>query len=194
MRVLSLRREVLEEANIPEAFWPLGADTYPGTPESLESINKYVKESKFAAEHSLGLLIRGPTESFKTFLITYVLKCLSHQGWEVYYCKFRDSCDRYFDNEIDFSTLYSCSNFLAIDDLSLPPNRGEATVLMQILKMRKDEGKPVLLSTTFSDEKLAHYFGVSAFDYIRKSLTAIETKPAPFVSEPRYEELKKRFS
>lgn len=179
-KILTLNSELLTEAYIPKAYWSLGHKTYKGSPEALEKIHTYIRKESFAHSHGVGLLIRGPAESYKTFLLTYVLKCLLAKGRDVSYFKAKTIVDSNFKESHTFDSTFAFYDFIGVDDLCVPPNKGEADAFLRLVKLRKDEGRPMLVATTFTEAEFAHFYGETVASFFRNYTTTVETTAQVF--------------
>lgn len=167
----TLTVEQLEESGLPRAFWHFQADTYVGSREALECVLNYLRKFDNARNRSLGLFIRGETETQKTFLASYVIRALLLRGLDAAYVSMPDLVDQILSRNLDLKAFLTKPDLLVIDNVNKPGNSFWATAVERCLMHRKDDGKPTIIVT-----QLMKKGGVDEFaqQYGETSLRLIE--------------------
>lgn len=159
---IQLTKVILESCNIPRAFWEMGADTYPGDQNALRMCEKYIEKMEVMYSTGGGLCLRGMRESGRTFLMTYVLKCLIAKGYGVYYLTLDDLTNALLSRsaEVDIAATLSVE-ILGIDNINILATKGDQIALKRVLADRADRLAPTLIATDLDEPKFEGLFEVS---------------------------------
>ncbi len=184
MKTFSLNKDLLTDSGLPEAFWALGADTYQGDAKALRLVHRYSNEQcAEILESGLGLFITGEAQSCKTFLLTYALRCLMTRGIDVRYAAMEELTEQFFAKDGQFRQSVYAPKIMAVDAIEIVGRNSEDLVLDQIVRIRKDCNRPLLLATTMPLAEFEQHFKKSTVAYIRNSLVAVKTKVDPIRME-----------
>lgn len=190
----SLQKSLLRDARIPAKFWNLGTNTYLGCSQALKACKHYLDTD---GANVPGLLFNGKAASCKTFLATYVLKCLMARGKIAAYYTTDDLCDAYFarldSSTTSFRERILAPDFVCFDNVNAPVGRGHKIALLRAVRLRSDEGMPYFVCTRFDDETLLSLYGVVSEDdssgvvsegdllnFFQQDLLRIKTEADPF--------------
>lgn len=165
-KTLSLSVELLQEMNVPEAFWPLGRDQYFGSVPALNTAEDYILRAEAALRKGAGLCFYGSADSGKTFLLTYVVRCLAARGFSGHYLTLEEATNLRFDRDGDGGECLRSSKFLALDNVDFTENRGWREVLRQLLRTRKDQHFPFLIGTRLDRESFRSCYGVDTYELV----------------------------
>jgi DNA replication protein DnaC len=174
MKRTKLSCDLLKDANIPKQFWKFGRDTYVGDKSALKRVEKYVANFESAYEKGIGLLLKGPTQSCKTFLATYVLKSIMANGTgdQVYYLSTDELFELYISGDSageNFLSRFRETHCVVIDNVGITDKAklGKRNALEKVVSFRADQGLPYIICTDLRDqqeiaenygEKIAHHF------------------------------------
>lgn len=165
-KTISLTVELLTEMNVPKAFWSLGRDDYFGNPQALQQAEEYIRRVASAIKRGTGLCFYGTEDSGKTFLLTYVIRCLASKGYLGHYLTLEEATSLHFDRESDGIECLRTSTFLALDNVDYTDNRGWRDVLRLLLRSRKDQHFPILLATRLDREAFEACYGGDTFTLV----------------------------
>jgi len=181
MKIVNLNKELLEEANIPPKYWPLGIETYFGNPTALEKTKTYVKKIQVAFDNGVGLFFfSAHPQTCKTFLGTLILKSVLAKGYSARYSSLIDIARQYVgegDTDHSLRQLYGAVDFVFIDDLVEAPNKAERNGIERIVLMRSTAGLPTLVASSISLGEVAEHYG-NKTAYRFGTLTEIDTSYA----------------
>lgn len=194
---IALTTEALEEANIPRRFWKMGRNDYFGSSRALKACESYIHESMKAYKRGLSLLIQGETDSGKTWLISYVLRCLlaQNEGYTVFYTTLDDLTEYMIRPEKDerFSQKFLASDFVALDCVNTA-NEGTRPAFRKFVRLRIDNAMPFILGTSLSlttaDDAFESLFGDSATKAVHTSVV-VHANVSQFKVQRYYKRLKK---
>ena len=119
---MELRVSVLIDAKIPRRFWELGPETFSGNQDALQTCMRFVKtvlKSLRLNSSCDSLVIQGHECSGKTFLGSFILKCLLSRNYGALYTTLNDLGKHHLGQETDtgFRNLYgSGTQVLFVDD------------------------------------------------------------------------------
>jgi DNA replication protein DnaC len=158
MKPIKINSDLLKDANIPKRFWKLGRDTYFGDAKALKRVEHYVKNFDEAHEKGVGLLFVGPSQSCKTFLASYVLKCLLAVGLQVAYYSLDELFELYISGDSagdNFLSKFREVNCVVIDNIGVSDKdkRGRRNALERVISFRSDNGLPYIICTDLDDHK-----------------------------------------
>ncbi len=171
MKTLQLTQEALEDARLPKAFWPLGSDTYFGNRLALKQSEHYIRKHAEALASGTGLLLIGPPSSLKTFLLTYILRCLLAKGHSVRYTTLDELVDLYFQREgASIGSELCTDRFVAVDNLSEVINKAAPNALKALFRRRRDNGLCTLFATDLEDAEFTRQYGPVAESVEESSL------------------------
>lgn len=192
-RTITLSRESLTEAEIPKAFWELGASTYFGAPEALTKVERYINNAEQAIKQNIGIRFHGAAGSLRTFLLTYALKCLLARGFSVQYMTTERLTEYYQDRSADvsFVELVTQSDFFGLDNLGLPLNAAQVTAFKVLQSYRKDSFKPLLVVTHLDDTQLQSVYPEIAPSLVDHT-SLVECTVNPFKKGKILEEMKSK--
>ena len=199
MKNLVLNTSLLAESGIPKPYWAMGADTYIGDKSALKKVDHYsCVKHKEAYTQGVGLLLQGPPQSAKTFLLTYCLKQLMLRGFDCYYVSLAESVDTFFDNALapEWRRHVSNADFLALDNVEITgQQKGTSLVLGQVVRLRKDHKMPLLMATTLSIEDMAAVakFDAATLSYISDELLPVATQADPMKADQLRRKRKEAF-
>lgn len=204
---MELSKALLKDSRIPTKFWEMGTDTYLGSKRALNACKHYLS----VKGKPPGLMFIGKASSCKTFLATYVLKCLMAQGKIVAYYTTDDLCDAYFARldtsaTTTFRERILAPDFICFDNVNAPVGRGHKIALLRAVRLRSDEGLPYFVCTRFDDETLLSLYGVVSEDdssgvisegdllnFFQQDLIRIKTEADPFEIGAELEKVKRPF-
>lgn len=161
MPEIELTLELLNESQIPQRFWPLGFQTYEGNPDALSAVLRFIKRSRVARSAGVGIFLTGHPQSFKTFLGTFILKCVMHRGFSARYTTLSDVSQEYFgegETNHTMRQLYGAVDFVFIDDLRGAPHKGEVSSLLRVLQIRAKNNLPTVLASTLPMAEMSEHF------------------------------------
>jgi DNA replication protein DnaC len=139
--------EAISDSGLPKAFWEFQADTYSSDPRALKECSRYLRMFAEARKRNLGLFIRGPEESQKTFLGSYLLRALILEGVAARYVSMPDLVDEAFNREFNLKDFLRAAEFLVLDNVNVPASTFWPTLLNRVLTQRKDDGNPTVVIT-----------------------------------------------
>ena len=181
-----LDAEMLEQADIPEAFWHFDIDTYAGSQRALKDCHTYCTQYREVLKHNTGLFIRGEADSQKTFLAVYVLKYMLSLGLTVRYVSMPDLVDKVMSNDIRLRDFLKLPSFVVIDNLSAESNSFYATALNRALTVRRDCGKPTICVTQLlfrpqerAGDQFAAIYGEANLRLIQSLSHTVEAEMGP---------------
>ncbi len=169
MKKIELSVELLAEANIPQKFWPFDLSTFGGNPKAKDLVVQYIKKAQDARVSGVGIFLCGCAQTFKTFLGTYILKCVLHRGYSVRYTSLPDIAREHFvegDTNYTIRQLYGSVDFVFIDDLIGQPHKGETQALARVLQVRATIGLPTIMAAVLPLSEMAEHYG----DLVAKQL------------------------
>lgn len=187
-RPIRLSRDVLEETGIPKKFWPLDLSSFCGSDVAVKACVRYIQKSQKVFHNGVSLFLFGPVNSGKTFLGTFILKCILVRGFSVKYTTLPEiSRDYVGDGETahTLKQLYlNSANFLFVDDISVTPNKAERNGLERVLKMRLTAGCPTILAAHVCGKEtmLEHGPSFSAFVGMAQEINT-ESESAAFAAD-----------
>jgi DNA replication protein DnaC len=178
MKNLALNFDLLRDAAIPKAFWGLGAETYWGDKRALDLANNYIESCFKVSESGVSLVFAGPHASCKTFLVTYILRCLMVRRFDVKYSSLDQLTNRYFDKTegLRLEREVSAPDFLGLDGVDQTDKGGAALVLDQILRYRKDHRLPVVLATSMKRDAFEQAFKPSTVEFVYNQCIWVDVK------------------
>jgi DNA replication protein DnaC len=163
MKTLTLNTDILTESGIPEKFWNYGADTYLGSTDALLTSNLYVRGCERMLSSNMGLMFIGEHQSCKTFLLTYVLKCLLAKGHSVRYITLKHLTDLMIgaveERERSFRVVSTDAQFLGVDCLEDDATKGEIDCFERLVTIRSDKGLPLLIASDLPSREFKNIFG-----------------------------------
>ncbi len=167
---ISLNEDLLVEAQIPKSFWPLGRNTFWGNHEALNEVERFIKAlCKKQLPIRMGLLLYGPPQSCRTFLLTYALKMFMAFGYSAYYCDTPFLVDGMLTNKNAVLMInVRQANFLGVDDVTKEP--GSVMALERAMSGRIDRGNPTLIATTLEPKVLYSQFGEKMQSFMEMAL------------------------
>lgn len=198
-----LTDDQLTDANVPRRFWKSSRDEFFGAEKSLRVCEKYIQGASRAYKRGLGLLFYGDPETGKTWLISYVLRCLLAKGYSTYYSTLDDVTDWMFrpDASERFSIKFLEADFVAVDAVNTV-NNGSQQALQKFVRLRSDNAMPFLIATSlrsnpdlFEDGETKAFqdaFGEAALKTINLCLT-VECSVNQFQVKKHYNKLRKGF-
>lgn len=190
---ISLTPELLKESGIPERFWRLGRDNYYGAPAALKQTEKYITESAEAIKTGLGLFFSGPTDSGKSFLMVYALKCLLAKGHISQYVSLETMKDSHFEDDKDlFEQIFLEPVFLGIDNCEGDINKGHVNALIRVLRERYDANLPTLICTKLSDSDFAAQFGEASAKFVDQNSVHVNCSANQLLVRAKQERVKAR--
>lgn len=145
--------ETLTEARIPKRFWNLDRKDYFGKKSSLEQVENYIRRAPKAYRTGVGLLFVGDRDCGKTFLLTYLLRCLMLQKFTVAYYTMDEITTIMTAPEADdekFNVKFSAPHFLGLDDVDSTQGAPIAA-LKKLVRLRRDNGLPLLVCTSLCE-------------------------------------------
>lgn len=170
MSKIVLSRDVLAETGIPRKFWPYDLRHFSGSDSAVKACSKYIRKSKIAFQNGVHLFLTGNVNSGKTFLGTFILKCILVKGHSVKYTTLVDiSRDYVGDGETRHSLrkLYlDSADFLFIDDVVTEPNKAEKNGLERVLKLRLTAGAPTIIASCFCGAETQLGYGQSFHAFV----------------------------
>lgn len=170
MPKIALSRDLLAETGIPKKFWAYDLREFSGSDSAVRACVWYIKKAKVACQNGVHLFLAGPVNSGKTFLGTFVLKCVLVKGFTVKYTTLVDiSRDYVGDGETKHSLrkLYlDSADFLFIDDVVIDPNKAEKNGLERVLKLRLTAGLPTIMASRESGSEVMLSFGASFHSFV----------------------------
>lgn len=173
-----LNTDLLRDVGIPKKFWELGKDTYPGDPRCLKQAEHYVLNFNDAIAKGVGLRFSGPTKSYRTFLATYVMKCLLIRGASTRYFSLDNLYELYVGSDDEAAGQGFLSNFKAdlivLDNLTIAPNKATKNALLKVITFRADNGLPFIVCTSLTDEELCDEYGDRIGEHIANDLLEVE--------------------
>lgn len=162
MPVFKITSELLTESAIPKKFWRLDINSYIGNRDAVLAVVKYIKQFDTAYQTGVGMFFTGHSQSCKTFLGTFVLKCLIARGRTVRYTTLADVVREYFgegETNHTMRQLYNSADVVFVDDLIEVPNKGEISGLARLLQLRSTQGYPTLTASTLPLQGIAENYG-----------------------------------
>ena len=184
--VLQLSLSLLEEAQLPSRFTSLDIESYKGRKGALDTVVRYTKSLEANRCNGLGLLFRGPRNSYKSFLSCYIL-CFAasmRPDYRIRYFSFSDIVDGVLKNELRFSDL-SKPDFLVVDNLLRETNSFWTTAMQRLLVARRDAGKPTIFCTRLDDNELIATYGQDNVVAMHEMTTEVVTHADSRHSEER---------
>src|SRR5688572_30449175 len=177
MKTRTLNTDLLQDVKIPKKFWELGKDTFPGQKDVMAQADHYVLN--FGHEknnHVVGLLFVGPSKSFKTFLATYILKCLLVRGVSVKYFTAESLTDAYLlREEVNMITQLRTCHCVVIDNLGLCFNKSMRNAVEKAIRFLSDNLIHYVVCTTLEDEfELSGQYGQIASHHLMSELIRVE--------------------
>jgi hypothetical protein len=178
MKTRLVSMDLLEETKIPKKFWGLGADTYIGQKDVLEQADHYIR--KFGHRNKtlsiVGILFVGPPNSFKTFLSTYVLKCLMIRGVSVKYFTAESLTDAYLlREEVNMITQLRSNHCVVIDNLGLCFNKSMRNAVEKAVRFLSDNLIHYIVCTTLEDDfEIAGQYGQVVASHFSSELIRVE--------------------
>lgn len=168
MRDITLSVDLLQECAIPRKFWALGADTYSGSAKALAQADAYVKHS---AKNQAGAYVYGPSGTYKTFLLTYILRCLLAQGSNVMYANMKDLPGQLFgEDSAEFrQQCFGCS-FIAVDDVVEPTSPNAFKGISRFFSWCRDNQINLILASQFTPVELADCFGKEIANWLHEDV------------------------
>jgi DNA replication protein DnaC len=156
MKHTQLNVDSLKDANIPKKFWKLNRSTYFGDADALTRTEKYVKGFANAHSNGVGLIYRGPAQSCKTFLATYVLRNLLAQGLNVAYYSMDELFELYVSGDsagANFLSRFKEAHCVVIDNVGVSDKdkMGKRNALVKVITSRSDAGLPYVICTDLKD-------------------------------------------
>lgn len=196
---ITLNADLLKDANIPKKFWQLGRDTYIGDKDSLMRVEKYVMKFESAYGDGVGLLLSGPTQSCKTFLATYALKCLLKRGMQVAYFSMDELFELYIGGDSagdNFLVKFREPHCVVIDGVGVTDvaKKGKRNALEKVITLRSDNGSPYIICTDLEDnEAIRENYGEKIAACVDSDLVEIECIASPELMKAKRNEKKLQY-
>jgi DNA replication protein DnaC len=162
MKIRKLNKDLLKDAAIPKKFWPLGAKTYFGDHAALQKADNYVSKFSKAYSEGVGLFVTGAPYTLKTFLLTYILKCLMHEGYSTLYCTLDELYEYYMQEEsagAGFLARFKSPECIVLDNVNAPFGKGVRNALIKVVTFRSDNGLPYLIGSTLNNDEIKNLYG-----------------------------------
>lgn len=189
-KTITLSVEGLEESKIPRKFWSLGDETYFGDPKALTRVCRYLKKSFEATLFNslqFGLKFTGDPQTFKTFLMCQVLKAGVANGIDVRYTTLDEIADVHF-GKVTYATvegMFGKYKMLGIDDLDSHPHEKVNDALLRVLRLKINQGWPVLIATTYDDAAIEANYGSTVAGLLSQYTLQVPCKVDPFAMAQR---------
>lgn len=169
---LVLTEAELKLANIPRKFWELAQMSYPGSDDAMEAVCNYVQ--RFDPRSNVGLMLRGPANSCKTFLGTFVLRNLLARGVTSNYVSLDYLSDAMFNPDKSvFSSIVRGHSLLFVDNVNLPRHEGQKNALLRAVRTRSDEGLPYILATQLPEKLFSQFYCIAVLHEIEGEDTVV---------------------
>lgn len=180
MKTRLINTDLLKEASIPKKYWSMGMDTFPGSKESLEQTNHYIRN--FGAQtgfQRVGLLFIGPPNSCKTFLATYTLKCLMVKGASCKYFTTESLTEAYLGkHEVNMLTQLKDCNCVVIDNLGVCFNRAMRNAVEKAIRYLSDNLVAYLVCSVIEDMfDLSGQYGEVIASHLETDLIRVDCLP-----------------
>lgn len=164
MQKFQLSAELLEEARIPKKYWSLGLTDYVATDDSARRlVIRFIKRFGRFRVSGGGIFFSGPSETGKTFLGTFILKCLLAHGHNVMYVKLYDLSQEYLGATVEDLTLRQRygphTDCVLVDNVCAEPGKAEINALRRFLEIRSDENLPYLIASPLTSTEIQTHYG-----------------------------------
>ena len=182
-----LEIDLLNEANIPHAHRSLGIDTYFGDAAALKQARKYSRELDLVLRNNVNLLFFGQPRSLKTFLLCAILKSALIKGIDCKYVTLDHLSDYTFNKEtrLAFEKEFGSPILLGLDNLNHCPNKWVKHTLLRLLKLRRDQGRPLVMASSLDHEQLTEDYGPEIMHYMTDSTVLVSCQVDPVVVEQK---------
>lgn len=176
--IQTLSRGALERSGLPEQFWTLGGDTFPGTVQMRNETREYISDIlKTEPIRYQGAAFVGPQGSCKTFLISMVLRIVMVNGGRVNYVTVDQLEPLMFartqDQKDELEAITSFDGVLAIDNLNTHQNSTFCGKLEAIIDSRTDCLLPTLIAFGMQPQQLVENFKDELVNKIHKKMRMI---------------------
>lgn len=197
--------EVIRDAGIPAGFWELDADTYLGCPDALRRVQEYIRRFDKMLGNRVGMRVMGETQSYKTFLMTLVLKHALARNYTVRYAtlnRLTAICLGQIPETAYFEDYVTEPEVLAVDNVdALWHSKGSkegvsvafaADVFSRTLRLREDADKLTLFASRSED--MAQFASIYKEEAVRATANFVEvnTTANPFYTNAARIKLKRQ--
>lgn len=153
-----LRKHYLK-ANIGDQYQRLNWDDYDGDDNLKKNVALYLDKWEGMRMLGMGLTLKGPLGSGKTFAATHVGKELVKRGIDVYFISFDDVISAYQkSNAEEIDRKLRQTGFLILDEL-IPHTSGAQSSYFQrefesVIRHRTNFNLPTIITTNMSEDDL----------------------------------------
>ena len=143
------RDQLYAEIGIAPRFWQFSKKNFSGDPKSFEKVKQYCLKLSMWSRNGIGINLMGDTFSGKTALLSIILINAAEEGYTCKYVHAAEVTDAYFGGDYgkNFLREFQRPHFLAVDEVNTPSNKGQAQALSQLVKVRNDASRPLLLAS-----------------------------------------------
>ena len=160
--------------------------TYFGAPAALRQVERFALKFDEAKTNQVGLVLRGPTGSAKTFLAVHLCRLLMHKGFEVCYYTLDFVTDAYFhrtEDSVSFLGRFEPNDLVVFDGLNETVHKGQKIAILKAITARSLTGKPFVICTDLDKDEFATQYGPSLSALVERDLVEVRCSIADLFSQ-----------
>lgn len=191
---LLLSRDLLEASRLPSRHIAYQVANYFGAPKALKQVEQFARKFDDAKANQVGLILRGPADSAKTFLAVHLCRLLMHRGFEVCYYTLDFVTDAYFhrtDDALSFLSRFEPNDLVVFDGLNETTHKGQKIAILKAINARSLTGKPFVICTTLDAEEFGTQYGPDLAKIVERDLVEVACSVSDLFAQHELNQLRK---